>query len=108
MLAADAVDCLQIDVTRCGGYTSWLRIAALAAARNLKVSGHCSPNLHAHVATAVPNLRHIEMFHDHRRVDSLLFDGCLEPVDGVLTPDPDRPGHGFTLRAADAQLYRVA
>ncbi|HEV8064852.1 MAG TPA: enolase C-terminal domain-like protein, partial [Acidimicrobiales bacterium] len=25
MAAADAVDCLQADVTRCGGYTSWLR-----------------------------------------------------------------------------------
>ena len=108
MLAADAVDCLQVDVTRCGGYTTWLRAAAQAGARNLQISGHCSPNLHAHVAAAVPNLRHVELFHDHRRVDTLLFDGVLEPSGGKLSPDPDRPGHGMTLRVSDAAVYRVA
>ena len=29
------VDCFQLDATRCGGYTGWLRCAALAQARNL-------------------------------------------------------------------------
>ena len=47
MVAAQAVDCLQADATRCGGYTEWLRIAAVAAAHNLQVSGHCAPALHA-------------------------------------------------------------
>ncbi len=54
MVAAEAVDCLQIDVTRCGGYTAWQRAAALAAANNLDVSAHCAPNLHSHVAAACP------------------------------------------------------
>ena len=105
---AAAVDCLQIDVTRCGGFTSWLRAAALAGARNLDVSGHCCPSLHAHVAAAVPNLRHVELFHDHQRVDGLLFDGTLRPTGGRLSPEPDQPGHGMTLRAAEAEKYRVA
>lgn len=108
MVDAGAVDCLQIDVTRCGGFTSWLRAAALAGARNLDVSGHCCPSLHAHVAAAVPNLRHVEFFHDHQRVDGLLFDGTLRPADGRLSPDPDRPGHGMTLRTDEAEKYRVA
>lgn len=43
MLAAGAVDCLQADVTRCGGITVWLRTAALAHARGIDVSGHCAP-----------------------------------------------------------------
>lgn len=60
MVTAGVVDCLQIDVTRCGGITEWVRAAALAAAHNLDVSGHCAPNLHAHVAATVPNLRHLE------------------------------------------------
>lgn len=43
MLHADAVDCLQADVTRCGGYTVWRQVAALAAANHLQISGHCAP-----------------------------------------------------------------
>jgi L-alanine-DL-glutamate epimerase-like enolase superfamily enzyme len=69
LITAGAVDCLQLDVTRCGGITDFLRGAALAAAHNLQVSGHCAPNLHAHVAAAVPNLRHVEYFHDHQRIE---------------------------------------
>jgi len=38
------VDCLQLDVTRCGGITEFQRGSALAAAHNLQVSGHCAPN----------------------------------------------------------------
>ena len=52
LLAADTVDCVQVDVTRCGGYTEWRRIAALAAAHGLEVSGHCAPSLHAPAAMA--------------------------------------------------------
>ena len=37
LIAAGAVDCLQLDVTRCGGITEFLRGSALAAAHNLEV-----------------------------------------------------------------------
>ncbi len=108
MVEAGSVDCLQVDVTRCGGYSEWLRAAAVAASRNLQVSGHCAPNLHAHVAVAVPNIRHLEYFHDHHRIEHLLFDGALSPKGGALVPDLDRAGHGMTLKEADAARYRVA
>ena len=106
LIDAGAVDCLQLDVTRCGGVTEFLRGSALAAADNLQVSGHCAPNLHARVALAVPNLRHVEYFHDHQRIEGMLFDGALDPGGGVLTPDPDEPGLGMTLRESDAERYR--
>jgi L-alanine-DL-glutamate epimerase-like enolase superfamily enzyme len=106
LVTAGAVDCLQLDVTRCGGITEFLRGAALAAAHNLQVSGHCAPNLHAHVAAAVPNLRHLEYFHDHQRIERMLFDGTLDPHGGTMRPDPDRPGHGMTMRDADAEPFR--
>ena len=106
LITAGAVDCLQLDVTRCGGITDFLRGAALAAAHNLQVSGHCAPNLHAHVAAAVPNLRHVEYFHDHQRIERMLFDGTLDPHGGTMRPDPDRPGHGMVLRDADAEPFR--
>lgn len=30
-----------------------------------------------------------------------------EQIDGAARPDPDRPGHGMSLRNADAETYRV-
>jgi L-alanine-DL-glutamate epimerase-like enolase superfamily enzyme len=107
LIGAGAVDCLQLDVTRCGGVTEFLRGAALAAANQLQVSGHCAPNLHAHVAAAVPNLRHVEYFHDHQRIERMLFDGTLDPHGGTMRPDPGRAGHGMTLRDTDAEPFRV-
>jgi L-alanine-DL-glutamate epimerase-like enolase superfamily enzyme len=107
MLAAGAVDCLQADVTRCGGVTVWLRAAALAEARGLEISGHCAPHLHAHAAAAVPNLRHLEWFHDHVRLEGMLFDGVLDPAGGTIRPGADgTPGHGLTLRPDAAERFR--
>jgi len=106
LIGAGAVDCLQLDVTRCGGVTGFLQAAGLAAASNLQVSGHCAPNLHAHVAGSMPNLRHVEYFHDHQRIETELFDGTLSPAGGVMTPDDGRPGMGLQLRAAAAEKYR--
>ncbi|WP_246868470.1 enolase C-terminal domain-like protein [Saccharopolyspora sp. ASAGF58] len=82
----EAVDCLQVDVTRCGGFGEWLRAAAVAAARNRKISGHCAQNLAAHVALATPNLRHLEWFHDHDRIERMFFDGVLDPTVGGCAP----------------------
>lgn len=107
MCAAGAVDCLQADVSRCGGVTEWMRVAAVAASFGLQVSGHCGPHLHAHVAAATPNLRHLEWFHDHVRIENMFFDGTLDPTGGAITPDPDAPGNGLTLKAADVESYRV-
>jgi len=105
MCAAGAVDCLQADVSRCGGITEWLRVAAVAASFGLAISGHCAPHLHVHAATAVPNLRHLEWFHDHVRIESMFFDGTLDPTGGTIRPDPDAPGLGLTLRTADVQQF---
>jgi L-alanine-DL-glutamate epimerase-like enolase superfamily enzyme len=100
------VDVLQPDVGRCGGITEWLRVAALCAAHSMEVSSHTAQSLTAHPACAVPNLRHVEYFADHAQAERLLFDGVLEPVEGVLRPDPSRPGNGLELKPADAERYR--
>ena len=90
-----------------GGITEWLRVAAVAASYGLEISGHCAPHLHAAAATAVPNLRHLEWFHDHVRIESMFFDGTLDPAGGVVRPDPGAPGLGLTLRTSDAERYRT-
>lgn len=107
MLAAGAVDCLQVDVTRCGGITEWQRVAAVAAAHHVELSAHCAPALHVPVAAATRHLRHIEWFHDHVSIESRLFDGFPDPGGGSVTV-PDGPGHGLALREQDAAAYRVA
>ena len=108
MVAAGAVDCLQADVSRCGGITEWQRVAAVAAAHNLDVSGHCAPNLHVDAAAATPNLRHLEWFHDHVRIESMFFDGAAVPrPGGVLGLDASMSGHGLTFKEADAAGYRI-
>ena len=106
MLAAEAVDCLQADATRCGGYTGFFKAAALCEAFHIPLSAHCGPQLHAHIACCAGPLRHIEYFHDHVRIDHLLFDGALHPVNGALAPDQNRAGHGMTLKESDAQRYQ--
>ena len=105
MLEAGAVDVLQADVTRCGGITELLNIGSLCAAHSIPLSAHTSPAIHAHACAAIAPLVHVEYFHDHARIEGLLFDGVLQPVHGALRPDEDRPGLGLTLREADAAPY---
>jgi L-alanine-DL-glutamate epimerase-like enolase superfamily enzyme len=108
MAASGAVDCLQADATRCGGITVWLRAAAVAEGLGLELSGHCAPHAHAHAAAAVPNLRHLEWFHDHVRIEELFFEGALDPKGGAVVPGAGgEPGHGLTLIEKQAEPYRT-
>jgi L-alanine-DL-glutamate epimerase-like enolase superfamily enzyme len=108
MLEAEAVGCLQADVTRCGGISGFLRVAALCDARSMDLSAHCAPQVSAHACAAVWHLRHLEYFHDHDRLEHLVFDGCIEPSPGgVLEPDRSAPGTGLTVRWPDIEKWRV-
>ncbi len=107
LLDAGAVDVLQADVTRCQGISGLLKVGALCETRALPLSAHCAPALHLHVACAIEPLRDIEYFHDHVRLEALLFDGVATPSDGRLAPDRSRPGHGLKLKRSDAEQFRV-
>jgi L-alanine-DL-glutamate epimerase-like enolase superfamily enzyme len=105
MLDAGAVDVLQADVTRCGGITQLLRVGALCAARGVRLSAHTSPAIHAHVCAAIEPLAHVEYFHDHARIEELLFDGSPSLHDGFLCPDLAVPGMGLAVREDEAERY---
>ncbi len=108
MLDAGAVDCLQADVTRCGGITAAVRVAALCDARSIDLSLHCAPQVSAQVGTVVWHLRHLEYFHDHVRIEGMAFDGVLAPEPGgLLRPDRSRPGLGLQVRHADLERFRT-
>lgn len=106
MLDAGAVDILQADVTRCGGVTGMLAMDALCGGRQIPFSAHCAPAISAHVCCAMQSALHIEYFFDHVRIESMLFDGVLDPERGALRPDRSRPGLGLELKAAEAERYR--
>jgi len=107
MLEAGAVDVLQADLTRCAGISGFLDVAALCDAYNMPLSTHTAPSLHMHPACCVKQVRHLEYFHDHARIESMLFDGVVAPVDGKLQPDLSRPGLGLSLKRQQAERYRL-
>ena len=102
---AGCVDVVQADVTRVGGATNMLRADALCKAAQKPFSAHCAPAISAHVGCAIETFAHLEYFHDHVRLERMLFDGTLDPEGGELTPDRTRPGLGLELKRPDAEPY---
>jgi L-alanine-DL-glutamate epimerase-like enolase superfamily enzyme len=107
MLQAGAVDILMPDATRCGGITGFIRAGALCEAHRIPMSSHCAPLLHLAPGCALPEVRHAEYFHDHARIEQMLFDGAPRPVHGELHPDLGRPGLGFDFKRTDAAKFQV-
>ena len=105
MLEAGAVDVLQADATRCLGISGFLQAAALAQSHCLPLSAHTAPTMHAHVCCAIVPAYDVEYFHDHARIEQILFDGAAVPKRGRLVPDLSRPGFGIELKRADAQRF---
>ena len=104
MIAADCLDVVQADATRCGGVTGLLAVAGLCEAFGVPLSTHCAPHIHVHAGCALRPLRHIEYFHDHARIEHLVLDGALSPVRGMLAPLPGRHGLGVALKP-EASCY---
>jgi L-alanine-DL-glutamate epimerase-like enolase superfamily enzyme len=107
MLEAEAVDVLQADGSRCAGISGFLKAAVLAEVRDMALSAHCAPSLHAQACQAIALLSPIEYFHDHVRIEQLVFEGALTPINGSLYPDRSRPGLGLSFKRADAAPYAL-
>jgi len=105
MLDAGAVDVLQADATRCGGYTGFMQASALCVAHGMPLSTHTAPTLHTHVGCVSHPVLNLEYFHDHVRIENMFFDGVPQPEGGELSPDITRPGLGLELKRADAERF---
>jgi hypothetical protein len=84
-----------------------LQVGALCQARSLQLSAHCRPSLHVHPCCALIPFRPLEYFHDHMRIEHLLFDGALRSVNGELRPDLTRPGLGPEFKRPGAERFCV-
>lgn len=91
LMDAGGVSYPEPDASNCGGITPWMKVAAMAEARNLPVTSHGVHDLHVHLLGAVPNASYLEA-HGFG-LDKYIAEP-LKIVDGYATA-PDRPGHGI-------------
>ena len=97
-----ALAVVQPDVTRVGGITSWLRIAALADLHHIPVSPHLLPEIGVHLACGLPGVTSVEYM-------PWLYPLFVDPPQlekGKLVP-PSRPGLGLELNREAVAKFRV-
>jgi L-alanine-DL-glutamate epimerase-like enolase superfamily enzyme len=107
LLRHNALDVLQTDGTRCGGLTDFLAMAHAAEREHVPFSAHIAPSLHASLCCSVTPAINVEYFHDHSRIEQMIFDGAIRARDGMLEPDLTRPGLGLVLKKPDAEPYII-
>jgi L-alanine-DL-glutamate epimerase-like enolase superfamily enzyme len=98
LLCADAVDVLQFDITRAGGFTEMTKIIALSQAFNKKFAPHFWPQFSAHLLSAAPNGLYLETFPTPKGVkegDNIITN--QPPVVKGHYEIPDGPGLGLTF-----------
>ena len=89
--AAAAIRIVQPDVVRLG-VTGWLQVVSLAAAHGLPVAPHFIPEIHVHLACAIPNALTLEYLPIFER----LLEAPVDVRDGVARPS-ETPGHGMVF-----------
>jgi L-alanine-DL-glutamate epimerase-like enolase superfamily enzyme len=97
-----ALAVIQPDVTRVGGITAWLRVAALAAQHHIPVSPHLLPEIGVHLACGLPIVTSVEYM-------PWLYPLFVDPPHlekGKLVPPP-RPGLGLELNPEAVAKFRV-
>jgi L-alanine-DL-glutamate epimerase-like enolase superfamily enzyme len=105
-LRSGALDVVQADVVRVGGFTEWLKIAKLAESFNLPVAPHFVMELSIHALCAVSNGLILEDLQGGSLTDLGLLAEPLRVERGELAP-PARPGHGIVLDDAALRRYEV-
>ena len=103
-----AVPILNADACIMGGYTEFMKVAALAQAYDIDIAPHGPQEAHIHLMAAIPNALIFEYYPDE--TNPLATQLYNEPLklnnDGTVSP-PDRPGHGFWPNYALLEKYRI-
>jgi L-alanine-DL-glutamate epimerase-like enolase superfamily enzyme len=101
-LDQDALAVVQPDVTRLGGLTGWLKVAALAEQHHRPLSPHLLPEVGVHLACGLPGVTSVEYM-------PWLFPLYLHPPrleEGRLVPPPG-PGLGLEIDPEAVAKYRL-
>jgi len=102
LLSTRATGAAIIDLARIGGVTPWRRVAGLAQAFNIKVSGHVIPEVHVHLVAAVPNGDLVEYVPRSERILR-----SMPKIEKGQLVAPDGPGLGLELDAAAVRQFTV-
>ena len=102
-ITAEAMSYPEPDVTNCGGYTVFRKIASLAEAHNLPITSHGVHDLTVHALAAAPNRTYMEA---HGFSLEAYITDPMPVIDGFVTA-PDAPGHGINLDFSALEPYRV-
>ena len=105
-IRASAVDIVQADIARVGGFTEWLKIAKLAQSHNLPVAPHFVVELSVHALCGVANGLILEDLQGGSLTDLGLLAEPWAVKDGYGTP-PERPGHGYVWNQEALARYLV-
>jgi L-alanine-DL-glutamate epimerase-like enolase superfamily enzyme len=109
LVARGGVRVLQVDIMGGGGYTAWLKYAALGQAFHAQLSPHAAhfPELNAPMVAAVPNGLTVSTTPatEPYQVWSRLYREPLDVRDGWITL-PERPGLGLELDEAFVARHR--
>lgn len=107
------IDVVQVDLTRCGGFTEAMKIAALAADRGLPIVNHGFTtylNVAAalHFLASIPNtLGLLEFVVEEGTTLRQSITEVIRAQDGRVAV-PDSPGLGIDLDLEGIQKFRVA
>ncbi len=96
LILNNAADVIQVDVTRVGGYTEILKVAAMTQAWNLKFAPHAMENIHIHLISAIPNALFLERLFLFEEITSSIYKNPPMPKNGFMEI-PDLPGLGLEL-----------
>ena len=105
---------IPTDLPEADGTLSWTSTTLIVVeSRSGDIRGvgysytHQAAAMLVHPCCATSAVRHLEWFHDHVRIERMLFDGVLSPVGGELVPDLSQPGIGLEFKRTDAARYAV-
>lgn len=103
LIINNAVDVIQMDATKCGGITEWIKIAAIAQAWNIPFAPHAMHYVHMHLVSAAPNGLILENLFMHEKVNALLMVDPPIPKNGFIEI-PDKAGMGIDYN--EENLYK--
>lgn len=98
LLLNKAVDIVQLDGTRAGGYTEMLKVIALVQAFNKKFAPHAMENIHIHLLSAAGQngfaLERLQLFEN---VTGRIYKNAPIPESGFMEIPENKPGLGLEL-----------
>ena len=111
LITQRAVDIIQPDIARAGGFTECRRIAAFAHVYNMMVAPHAFSSAitlvaSMHLLASLPNGLLLEFDQNPNALRAELLQEPISAADGFVKM-PERPGLGVALEPAVIERYRV-